>query len=263
MPRIFDKAAIRAILETDRSWAVYALGDLAPGFFEHCEWFAPADGSPATVLVYRAFETPVLLALGRPDAVRALLDEIGAEPKLYLSIRPEILPLVKTGYEVEWERAMWRMILNPARLAPSGVQDVARLGTDDVPALQELYADGKKAGESPDFFSPEMVAKGIFFGAREGKALVSAAGTHIVVPEEGVCAIGNVYARRDRRGRGLAGTVTSAVAAEALRMGVRTVALNVAQSNAAAIRMYERIGFARYCAFYEGIARLSAKGGCE
>ena len=84
---------------------------------------------------------------------------------------------------------------------------------------------------------------------------MSAAGTHIVVPEEGVCAIGNVYTRRDRRGRGVAGRATAAVAAEALRLGVRTVALNVAQGNHAAIRAYERIGFARYCAFFEGIAK--------
>ena len=255
MPRIFDKGAVRAILETDRPWAVYALGDLAPGFFEHCEWFAPADGSPATVLVYRAFETPVLFALGATGPAKTLLEEVRAEPAFYLSIRPEILPLVKERYEVEWERAMWRMVLDVAQFQPGVLPSVCRLGPNDVPALQGLYADGEKLGESPDFFSPEMVAKGIFFGIREDKALVSAAGTHIVVPAEGICAIGNVYTRRDRRGRGLAGRATAAVAAEALRLGIRTMALNVAQSNAAAIRVYEQVGFVRYCAFYEGLAR--------
>ena len=151
MPRIFDKGAIRAILETDRPWAVYALGDLAPGFFEHCEWFAPADGSPATVLVYRAFETPVLFALGATGPVKTLLDEVRAEPAFYLSIRPEILPLVKTGYEVEWERAMWRMVLDVAQFHSEISPDVVRLVPADVSALRELYADGKKSGESPDF----------------------------------------------------------------------------------------------------------------
>jgi RimJ/RimL family protein N-acetyltransferase len=38
------------------------------------------------------------------------------------------------------------------------------------------------------------------------------------------------------------------------RMGLHTIALNVNQRNAAAIRVYERLGFARHCAFYEGIA---------
>ena len=255
MPRIRDKETVRAILETDRSWAVYALGDLAPGFFERCEWFSPADGSPAILLVYRAFETPVLFALGEPGAVRPLLDEVSAEPAFYLSIRPEILPLVKARYQVERERAMWRMVLDPARFRPSEAPGVVRLGPADLQALRTLYADGETTGEAPDFFFPEMLANGIFFGLREGDSLILAAGTHIVVLAEGICAMGNVYTRRDRRGRGLAGRATAAVAAEALRMGVRTVALNVAQSNAVAIRVYEQVGFVRYCAFYEGLAR--------
>jgi ribosomal protein S18 acetylase RimI-like enzyme len=245
--------------------AVYALGDLSPGFFERCEWFCSPAGERAIVLIYRAFETPVLFALGEPDAVEAILDEVGHEPKFYLSIRPEILPLIKARYEIAHERPMWRMILAPSRerlwrhgarrhLRPSGLGGAVRLGQTDVPALEELYADGKATGESPDFFSPEMVANGVFYGIWEGKVLVSAAGTHIIVPAERVCAIGNVYTRRDRRGRGLGRQVTSAVAAEALRMGARTVALNVAQANLSAIRVYERIGFHRYCPFYEGIA---------
>jgi len=37
-------------------------------------------------------------------------------------------------------------------------------------------------------------------------------------------------------------------------MGLWTVALNVSQRNTAALGVYERLGFARYCAFYEGLA---------
>jgi predicted GNAT family acetyltransferase len=37
-------------------------------------------------------------------------------------------------------------------------------------------------------------------------------------------------------------------------MNLRTVALNVNQRNAAAVHVYERLGYARYCPFYEGIA---------
>ena len=37
MPPLSEPDAIRALLETDRVWAAYALADLAPGFFEHCE----------------------------------------------------------------------------------------------------------------------------------------------------------------------------------------------------------------------------------
>ena len=87
-----------------------------------------------------------------------------------------------------------------------------------------------------------------------GTELVAVAGTHVLAPEESVCAIGNVYVRGDRRGRGLGAAVTYAVAADALADGLRTVVLNVSQGNLAALRVYERLGFRRYCPFVAGRA---------
>jgi GNAT superfamily N-acetyltransferase len=254
MPPLTDPAAVRAVLETDRPWAVYALGDLAPQHFRHCSWFRAAGEPPALVLLYRAFATPVLFALGRPQDVRPLLGELGDVPEMFLHVRPEILSLLAADYVIRNEATMARMLLEPARFRPAPAANVARLGTADLPALQRLYADGAAAGESPDFFAPAMLAEGVYFGVREAGELVAAAGTHLAVPEEGVGAVGNVYTRRDRRGRGLAGQVTSAVAAELLRQQVRTVALNVNRHNAAAIRVYERLGFVSYCPFKEGRA---------
>jgi GNAT superfamily N-acetyltransferase len=254
MPRITDRAAIRSLLETDRLWAIYALGDLVPGFFEHCEWSGAPGGAPALALLYRAFDTPVLFTLGEAAAVQRILAEIGPEPRLYLSIRPEILPLIKARYHVSHEQAMWRMVLDPAHFRPEPAEGCVRLGPANREELEQLYADGEATGEVPGFFTPAMLEEGVFFGLREKEGLAAAAGTHLVAPTEGVAAIGNVYTRRDRRGRGFAGRTTSAVVRELLRMDLRTVALNVAQDNAAALRVYERLGFARYCAFYEGVA---------
>jgi ribosomal protein S18 acetylase RimI-like enzyme len=254
MPRLTDRDEIRALLETDRRWSVYPLGDLAPCLFEYSEWYALTGGERALVLLFRRFETLVLFTVGGTAAVHALLEEIQDEPRMYLMVRPEILPLVKARYRIENETAMWRMILEPAdyRLMPE--DGVTRLGAEDFPALQRLYADGEPAGEVPGFFDASMLKTGVFFGIREGDELVAAAGTHLVVPAEGVGAIGNVYTRRDRRGRGMAARVTSAVAGELLRMELRTVALNVSQANSSAYRVYEKIGFRCYCSFYEGLA---------
>jgi GNAT superfamily N-acetyltransferase len=281
MPRLTDRDAIRSILETDRSWSLYALGDLQPPLWEQCEWYAAAGAEPALALLYRGAGTPVLLTVGAPEAVRPLLTEIADEPTLLLHVRPEIVALLRARYEVRDERPMWRMILStddqrsgfqlPApgsRLqAPSskstepgawslepGAEEVVRLGPEDLGTVQALFADGDAAGETPDFFFPSMLSGGLFFGIREGDALVAAAGTHLIVPSEGVAAVGNVYTRRDRRGRGLAAQVTSAVTRELQRMGLRTIGLNVSQTNAPAIRVYERLGYERYCGFCEGIA---------
>src|ERR1700716_3090296 len=100
MARVSNPSAIRARLAADRAWSVYALGDLAPGLFEHTEWHASPGDSPALLMLFRAFGTPVLFTIGPAGAVEGLLGEIETEPGLYLSIRPEILPLIRARYHV-------------------------------------------------------------------------------------------------------------------------------------------------------------------
>lgn len=253
MPPLRDHAAIRSILSADPVWSVYALGDMAPGFFEHCSWHAPAGGEPAIVMLYAAFGTPVLFAAGRPEAIAPLFAEIDA-PRVYLHVRPEALPAVRTRFRVVEPKEMLRMSLDPARYRPAPPAGAVRLGPRDLDALRRLYRDGEARGEAPDFFFPSMLGQGVFHGIREGGELATAAGTHLVAPEEGVAAIGNVYTRRDRRGRGMGAAATRAVVDDVLRLGIGTVALNVASGNAAAVRLYERLGFVRHGTFLEGIA---------
>jgi ribosomal protein S18 acetylase RimI-like enzyme len=219
--------------------------------FPECQWYAAADDH-AVVLLFAAHGTPVLLPVGDPEHVAPLLDEVEAA-QAYLSLRPGILPLIEARWRLEEIAPMWRMVLNPA-LQSDPTAQCQRLDMSDVEALGRLYDDGRETGEVPDFFRLSMVREGVFFGVFEGADLVAAAGTHLAVPAEGVGAVGNVYTRRDRRGRGLATATTAAVAAELLRMGVRTVALNVSRDNPAAIRAYERAGFRIHCPFYEGFA---------
>jgi predicted GNAT family acetyltransferase len=225
---------------------VYALGDLAQQGFQDCTWYCDAGGAPALVLLNRAFVPGVLFTLGEPKTVGALLGEMDHASQMYLHIRPEILPLVEERYPVLHVQPMWRMVLASTKAALARTARAVRLGPDHFQALQHLYSDGEPARKSLKFFSPAMLAEGVYFGAWEGEELVAAAGTHLVTPEQGVAAIGNVHTRRDRRGRGLGTSVTGAVTAELLRLHCRTVALNVNQQNTTAVRVYERLGFVRY-----------------
>ena len=253
MPRLTDPAAVRRILQTDSRWAVYALGDLAPHRFAHSTWLHVPGDEPALVLLYREFSTPVLVAVGRPAAVRPLLDEVHEE-SMFLHVQPGIVDLLRPRYRMDHENAMWRMILDPTRFPSGGAEGVVPLGMDDLTALQRLYADGEPAGEVPHFFFPSMLEDHAFFGIWEGSDLITAGGTHLVEPAEGIAAIGNIYTRRDRRGRGLATRVTHAITAELLRRGLPIIALNVVQGNAPAVHVYEKLGFARYCPFVEAEA---------
>jgi len=254
MPLSADPVAVRKILHTDRRWAVYALADLAPEYCAAAEWHIAGHGH-ALLLVYRGFDPPVLFAHGAAADLAPLLPEICGERAFYLSMRPEAAALLRHGgYEILDEKRVWRMVLDPRRFAPAA-NTAVRLGQADYEALTNLHRDGHAAGESPRFFDAGMLRHGAYYGIREGEAIVAAAGTHVVSEAESVAAIGNVYTRRERRGQGLGAQVTGAVAAELLRLGLQTVVLNVAGSNTAAIRIYERLGFERYCEYLEGMAR--------
>jgi ribosomal protein S18 acetylase RimI-like enzyme len=254
MPRTDDPSAIRRILQTDRTWAVYALADLAPEYSAFARWHIGADGRPALLLVYSGFEPPVLFAHGSAADIVPLLPEIADLLAFYLSVRAEVADLLRAGgYATPGEKRMSRMLVVPARFLPTA-HTADRLGPADYEALVALHRDGDAVGEAPPFFNAGMLRHGIYYGIREGEAIVSAAGTHVLAERESVAAIGNVYTRRDRRGRGFGAQVSGAVTAELLRLGLRTVVLNAGESNDAAMRIYERLGFERYCEYREGIA---------
>lgn len=246
-----DPELLRPLFDTDRFWALYLLGDLEPHLRPHAEWWHNAD---AVALLYRRFATPVLLTFGGADAVRPLLAELPAEPALHLHVRSEILPLVRERYEVPELKPMMRMRLDPEEFRPGPIEGLERLSWRDLAALERLYRDGDEGGESPDFFAGEMLEHGVYFGRREGDELIAVAGTHLLAPSAATAAIGNVYTRRDRRGRGLAAATTSAVVRGLIADGYRTLGLSVRRSNAAASAVYRRLGFRDHCPFIEGTA---------
>jgi ribosomal protein S18 acetylase RimI-like enzyme len=240
MPRLTDKNEIRNRLRRDPAWSVYALGDLGPLMFPKTLWFVPD-----LTLVVQDFGTAILFAMGSGSVREAL--ECVAGPVL-LQVQRDALDEVARHAAVSSPRLMWRMTWTGDRVASASAA-TSRLEAGDVPALQTLYADGESSGESPDFFFPSMVANGVFHGIYEGPALVAAAGTHLLAREEGAAAIGNVYTRHDRRGRGLGRLVTTAVLGELA--SVETIGLNVRADNDAALHLYESLGFVRHCEFYE------------
>jgi RimJ/RimL family protein N-acetyltransferase len=255
MPRLADLTTVRALLDRDREWSAYALGDLSPELVDHCDWHAPADvrAAPALVLLYRGFTPPIAFAIGAAPDLRPLFDELRA-PTISLHMQPAAVDALAGIYRPSTTQAMHRMTLRPAAFTPAPHADARPISPDHLGAVSALYDDGHRRGEGPTFFYPAMLGQHTFRGIWEDGALVAIAGTHLYSREIGVCAIGNVYTRSDRRGRGLGARVTSAVVAHALAEDVSTIVLNVSHTNAAARRVYERLGFVVYCDFLEGEA---------
>jgi RimJ/RimL family protein N-acetyltransferase len=253
MPRISDLSRVRAILNRDRAWAAYAIGDLSPEFATDCEWHVPDDDSPALVLVYRGFAPPIVFAMGETTHLAPVFRELTA-PTLSLHLRPDAMAALAPTYQPIHMRAMWRMVVEPASFRSAGTRGVAAVDESCLDAVTALYEDGRRYDEGPAFFQPWMLGQATFRGIWEGLDLIAIAGTHLLSRELGVCAVGNVYTRRDFRRQGLGARVTSAVVVHAIELEIPTIVLNVDHENSAARRLYEQLGFHGHCEFFEGEA---------
>ena len=176
------------------------------------------DDDSALLLLHHGFDPPILFALGEPDRVdRAARRDRSAGPVAAGPARDRVADVGAVDtLPADWVRPMWRMTLTPDHFRPVDPVDVdaarrRRFGRGGQ-SLRRWRGDG----ETPHFFFPVDADAGDLSRHLGRVELVAAAGTHMVVPMCGVCAVGNVYVRRDRRRRGLAARVTSAVVAAAL-----------------------------------------------
>jgi ribosomal protein S18 acetylase RimI-like enzyme len=191
--------------------------------------------------------------------------------QVYASAREEHLPLLLARYDFSADRVrpMLRMAVTAEMFRPAATGQgdprgrgnpaptMCRLDCADVPAIEALIALGGPF--APDAFMPSQVDEGVFIGVvhdtAAGNQLVAVAGTHLVAPDWGVAAVGNVYVHPAQRGRGYGALVSSAVTAELLQHGPLVV-LNVDQNNPVAISLYRQLGYAVHCPFVEGIALI-------
>jgi ribosomal protein S18 acetylase RimI-like enzyme len=253
--RLTDIGRLRSFLDTDRAWADYALGDLEPELFQLTDWYGVVnDGAEeqgdliALALIYRGLQPPICFLMGDGRGVDLILDQVVRLPEIGLSVRDEHLPMLEKYYQVTAATPMWKMALD-VRDFRSVPGDAIEITLADVPDLLALYAFG-----GGDAFSPEEIERGVFCGIRQNNQMVAVSGTHVVSDNGHIAALGNIMTHPDWRGRGLASIVTSAVVARLIDRGVSTIGLSVSRENAAAIRVYEKIGFKKHAAFHEGRA---------
>ena len=273
-----DKVELHAFLQRDPIWAAYAIGDLEPAHFSWCTWHIAEDAAgrlAGLALLYRRLDPPVLLTVGEPVALAAILQQMALPQRIYISARQEHLPLLLALYDFSADRVrpMLRMAVTAESFKPASTLSgpepaLRRLDSPDIPAIEALIALGGPF--APDAFSPAQVAEGVFYGIElasvglavlprtaspgcDASPLLAVAGTHLVAPAWGVAAVGNVYVHPAWRGRGYGAQVSSAVTSDLLQRG-HLVVLNVEQGNLAAIKLYRQLGFREHCPFVEGIA---------
>ncbi|TMB85172.1 MAG: GNAT family N-acetyltransferase, partial [Chloroflexi bacterium] len=166
----------------------------------------------------------------------------------YFQASDEHHPAMAAHYDLEPPSRMLRMTVNEETFRPFA-GSAERLTAADIEDLNHLYQLGFRTG-----FPISVVEDGLYYGVRVHGRLVSAAGTHVINPREGVAVVGNVMTHVDYRGHDFAKMVTSAVTAQLLQR-VPDVALNVHAGNTPAVAAYARLGYGEYCQMVERLGR--------
>jgi ribosomal protein S18 acetylase RimI-like enzyme len=241
-----DRRLLHQFLEQDRIFAAYAIADTDDSEFERTRFgIAFDDRVPvAVVMEYRGISPQPLFAMGDRAGVSAILRDVIRPRVAYLGAKAEVVPAVGDHYRIEAAAPMVRMVVGREGFRPV-LGEAVRLDQGDTGHLNRLYQLGFNA-----YLPEKAVDAGIYYGIRRGTRLIAAAGTHVVSPQWGVAAVGNVYTDREYRGQGLAKVVTSAVTADLLR-DCETVVLNVRADNPPALAAYRALGYREYTEFEE------------
>lgn len=249
MPRtilLHDRAAILGALAVNRALHVYAIGDLDDFFFPYTSWFARevAGEIRQIVLLYTGGDLPVVLAFAddRVDELAALLESmLPVLPRsFYMHVTPGAAPVLESDYALSSHGRHRKMALvDPGRLDAIDVSGVVWLSPADRAEVDAFYADAYPE----NWFDPRMLETGRYVGVRVAGALAAVAGVHVHSRAMRVAALGNIATMPAFRGRGLGARVTAALCRR-LRAECDTIGLNVRADNFAAIRLYERLGFA-------------------
>lgn len=231
---------IRSLLEPDRSYAAYALGQLEHSYFHLSQWWqAETAGMRALVLHSRGGLGDAVFTLGDAPAVDAVLALHPGPVRTFVTCRVEHLDVVKRHYFMSQQQVMMRMAVDSPSFGPvADGYSARRLRGRDVRALNHLY--GSEGGAT--FYTSWHLEDGIYFGVFESNRLIAAAGTHVVAPRAGIAVVGNVFTHPARRGRGYATAATSAVTSELMRTCPEVV-LTVDPNNTAAVAAYRRLGY--------------------
>lgn len=241
--RVDDPAELAEFFRDEPGAHIYALADLESPFWEPSTWYRRGDAVVGLVRLPDG-DAVTVYAVATRDAA-ATLELVGdvapmLPPGTLVTGPLGLGEALASSRDVVWEAPHVRHVLtDPDRARTrANAARVEPLGRDEVDDLLELYAS--EPGSA--FFLPHMIDDDTFVGVREEGRLVAAAGTHVLSTRHGCAAVGGVYARRSHRGRGLGEAVTAGVV-ERVGDRVPLIGLNVAESNATARAIYERLGF--------------------
>jgi ribosomal protein S18 acetylase RimI-like enzyme len=250
-----DRAAIAEFCRRRPAVHAYELGDLDEFFWPHTRWLGlDRNGQlEQLALLYDEPDPPVLLALaeeptrGMGDLLRAIAPDLPRRVYAHLSpglidalaprLAPASPPVVHSKLGLE----------EVARLEAYDTREAALLSSTDLAEVERFYADAYPG----TWFQARMLETGRYAGIRREGRLACVAGVHVWSPAWRVAALGNVATLPEHRGSGLATAACASLCRVLLDDGIDVISLNVRADNAAALRAYEKLGFAHATDYVE------------
>ncbi len=243
----------------------YELGDLDDFFWPRTRWLGwQLDGRLEQVaLVYDEPDPPVLLAFaeeparGMRDLLRSIVRQLPARlyahlsPGLLAALAPELVPSSPPASHLKLG------LVDPDAVRAHETADAVLLSSADLAEVEGFYGRAYPG----TWFQPRMLETKRYVGIRRSGELACVAGVHVWSPAWRVACLGNVATVPAARGNGLATAACACLCGILLDDGIDVISLNVRADNAAAIRTYEKLGFAHAADYVE--VMLSAPGASE
>ena len=226
----------------------YELGDLDDFFWPRTRWLGwrPDGRVEQVALLYDEPDPPVLLAFaeepgqGMHDLLRSIVREL--PPRLYAHLSPGLLAALAPELVPSSEPALHRKLglVDPGALGLYDTAECELLSSSDLAEVERFY----ERAYPGTWFQPRMLETGRYVGIRRNGELACVAGVHVWSPKWRVACLGNVATLPTARGEGLATAACAGLCRILLDDGIDVISLNVRADNAAAIRAYEKLGFA-------------------
>lgn len=236
---VTDPSSLADLFAADRETHLYGLPDLEEPFWSSSTWFRSGRAAVGVISTGGDWLTGYAMSQSHPEETLELLAEVHDRlpPKTWVTGPLGLYESTTLSRQALSKGIHHRMILRK-HMQGGPIAGVIDLDAADMERVLGL----READPETMFFLPMMLSQGVFVGVEQSGSLVAAAGTHVISDNHSIAAVGSVITHPEHRGRGLGQKVVTALC-HRLQSRFDIIGLNVAASNAPAVRVYEKVGF--------------------